>query len=113
MIGQSLLAQFHSFLKIAKATDTSAPFAGLNILFCGDFMQLPPVLDTALYVPNKVTTIELTSNNEPQNNEDCLTKDTKQKNTKNSSINTCTVTNAIGRNLWLSVKHVIELKKPM
>ncbi|CAG8602697.1 2590_t:CDS:2 [Cetraspora pellucida] len=62
MIGKSLLARFHTFLKVAKATDTSAPFAGLNILFSGDFMQLPPVIDPALYVPNKITFLDSLDN---------------------------------------------------
>jgi len=55
MIGQKLLAKFHETHKVAKSINHDLPFAGMNILFAGDFIQLPPVQDTALYVPNKVS----------------------------------------------------------
>ncbi|RHZ89046.1 hypothetical protein Glove_19g345 [Diversispora epigaea] len=81
MVGQMLLAEFYSFLKKIKGTDNLVLFARINILFAGNFMQLPPVLDLTLYIPDK--------------------------------INSLTVMNTAGRNLWLNVKHVICLKKPM
>jgi len=107
MIGQKLLARFHAFLKIAKATDDSSPFAGLNILFVGDFMQLPPVLDPPLYTPSKVANFAVLSSPESRSG----IKRKRQQ--KHVSISSNTVTNTTGRDLWLNVKHVILLKKPM
>ncbi|RIB19497.1 hypothetical protein C2G38_2015786 [Gigaspora rosea] len=109
MVGQKLLTQFHTFLKKVKATDDLTPFAALNILFVGDFMQLPAVLDPALYVPDKLCCIysqHFTANNAH------MTKGLKRKSTP-TSINTRSVTNITRRNLWLSVNHVIILKKQM
>ncbi|CAG8818426.1 537_t:CDS:2, partial [Cetraspora pellucida] len=37
-----------------KMTNDSIPFARINILFARDFMQLLPVLDVTLYMPNKI-----------------------------------------------------------
>ncbi|CAG8552809.1 14739_t:CDS:2 [Cetraspora pellucida] len=107
MIGQTLFAQFHAFLKKIKATDNHIPFTGMNILFASDFIQLPPVLDPALYMPNKITHISSSPDSQSL-------KYTKQKHSiRPSSINSKSVTNAAGRSLWLDVKHMIFLKKPM
>ncbi|CAG8723033.1 13410_t:CDS:2 [Cetraspora pellucida] len=57
MIGQGLFARFHVFVKKLKAIEDSTLFARLNILFVSNFMQLPSVLDSALYIPNKITLI--------------------------------------------------------
>ncbi|CAG8441197.1 2797_t:CDS:2 [Scutellospora calospora] len=54
MIEQNLLLQFHTFTKKIKASDNSTLFAGINILFASDFMQLLLVLDKALYMPEKI-----------------------------------------------------------
>ncbi|KAF5335465.1 hypothetical protein D9611_012159 [Ephemerocybe angulata] len=47
MIGCRLLTQISEALCIAK--ETSEPFGNINIIFAGDFMQLPPIGDRALY----------------------------------------------------------------
>ena len=106
MIGQTLLARFHASVQKAKAVDSDAPFAGLNVLFSGDFMQLSPVQDIPLYMPNKVTRVVNPSDAEPKGFK-------RKRNSSSSSIGANTVVNAIGRDLWLSVKHVVQLKKPM
>ncbi len=49
MVGLRLLARFHEILTIAKSSDPSVPFGGVNIVFFGDFMQYAPVLDKALF----------------------------------------------------------------
>jgi ATP-dependent exoDNAse (exonuclease V) alpha subunit len=92
VIGQTMLARLHSRLNTIRAADHDEPFAGLNILFAGDFMQLPPVRDPSLYMPNKVARVASVSDN--------LSQQENRKNTS-SSIGAGTVTNAIGRDLWL------------
>lgn len=116
MLGQKLLAKFHACVQKAKVVyDNTIPFAGLNILFAGDFMQLPPVQDPALYMPNKMTRI--TEMTEEQSfvatTQQGQTQGTKRKQNDPSCITSGTVVNAIGRELWLSVKNVIQLKKQM
>ncbi|CAG8676509.1 5499_t:CDS:2 [Cetraspora pellucida] len=65
----------------------------------GDFMQLPPVLDPALYMPDKIYNIK-SSLNIQSTNDNSTPKTKKQKLNMNiSSINTRTVMNTIGRNL--------------
>ncbi|CAG8745606.1 9570_t:CDS:2, partial [Cetraspora pellucida] len=50
IIGQRLITQLHTYIKEAKIfQDDTIPFAGLNIIFVGDFLQLLPVLDQPLY----------------------------------------------------------------
>jgi hypothetical protein len=46
MIGCHLLLKVHKALCVAK--ECSKPFGGINIIFAGDFAQLPPVGDTRL-----------------------------------------------------------------
>ena len=109
VIGKKILARVHSCVKTAKAVDHDKSFAGLNILFSGDFMQLPPVQDPALYAPSKISCIALvpenltdTSSDQPE-----ISKTKRQNNS--SSIGTATVSSTIGRNLWLLVKDVVHL----
>ncbi|KAF8123345.1 hypothetical protein EV363DRAFT_1106481, partial [Boletus edulis] len=47
VIGHRLLVSIHEALCIAKGNDL--PFGGVNIIFAGDFTQLPPVAQSALY----------------------------------------------------------------
>lgn len=48
MIGLKMLHQIDVWLRAIMARPTVF-FGGMNILLCGDFTRLPPVLDTALY----------------------------------------------------------------
>ena len=51
MVGLSKLGKIDKLLR--ACFDIVRPFGGLNVLFCGDFYQLPPVKDNPLYtVPN-------------------------------------------------------------
>lgn len=47
MISLSLMYQINEALQLAK--ESSRPFGGLNVLFAGDFAQLPPVAQSTLY----------------------------------------------------------------
>ncbi|CAF1272418.1 unnamed protein product [Rotaria sp. Silwood1] len=50
MVGLRLLARLHEILTIAKSSDPSVPFGGINIVLFGDYMQYSPVLDKALFI---------------------------------------------------------------
>lgn len=50
MVGCKMLRDVSHNLSIAKGTDES--FGGISVVFAGDFCQLPPIKDTALYVPS-------------------------------------------------------------
>jgi len=47
MIGCNLMLEIHEAL--CEAKENTLPFGGINIIFAGDFAQLPPVGDTRLY----------------------------------------------------------------
>jgi len=47
MIGCRMLVKIHEAL--VNATGCTDPFGGINVIFAGDFAQLPPVGDTNLY----------------------------------------------------------------
>jgi hypothetical protein len=49
MVGLSLLARLNRIVITAKHTSTDAPFAGVNVIFFGDYLQYSPVLDKPLY----------------------------------------------------------------
>ncbi|CAG8675821.1 7287_t:CDS:2, partial [Scutellospora calospora] len=103
MIRQYLLARFHIFLKVVKSSDISAPFARLNILFSDDFMQLLLVLDPALYMPSKVSNINLSEEFKAANDIELNSNFKKCKHALYKPlINNRSVMNAIGRNLWLN-----------
>src|ERR1700677_4939286 len=55
MIGSRFMCQISEALTNAKG-NTSA-FGGINIVFAGDFAQLPPVGDNRLYAPLSTKTI--------------------------------------------------------
>ncbi|CAG8568521.1 6374_t:CDS:2, partial [Scutellospora calospora] len=79
-----------------------------------DFIQLPPVLDPVLYIPDKITLLSSLYTIQPTSNIQDSLKSIKRKCNINSlSINTQSVTNTTRRSLWLNAKHVINLKKQM
>lgn len=76
-------------------------------------MQLPPVQDRALYMPNKVARV-VSAFDIPAAASPSYEEGQKRKRKhKSSPIGAGTVTSLIGRDLWLSVKHVVQLKQPM
>jgi ATP-dependent exoDNAse (exonuclease V) alpha subunit len=83
MIGCNLLLEIHEAL--CEAKENADLFGGLNIIFVGDFAQLPPVGDTKLYSHIKT---ERTGTTRGQKN-------------------------VFGKLLWLSVDKVIILKELM
>ena len=83
VIGQKLLVSIHEALCIAKGNDL--PFGGVNIIFAGDFAQLPPVGQRALY-------------SRPRS-----------RNVANTSVQA----DVFGRLLWLSVDVVVLLTQVM
>ena len=87
LIGQWVLNKVHKSLMTAKNLNQN--YGGVNILFCGDFGQLPPVNEEALY--------RLTRS------EKGLAKSVCQKIVEKEN----------GRMLWLQLTHVIILKEQM
>ncbi|KZV72643.1 hypothetical protein PENSPDRAFT_348870 [Peniophora sp. CONT] len=59
MVGLGMLRQIDSRLKQAKPNGEVA-FGGYHLALIGDFAQLPPVMDTALYAPPGVQSSQLT-----------------------------------------------------
>jgi hypothetical protein len=49
MIGLKLFSCIDHRLREIFPHNRDLPFGGLGVVLCGDFAQLPPVLDTALY----------------------------------------------------------------
>ncbi|KAF9506625.1 hypothetical protein BS47DRAFT_1249331, partial [Hydnum rufescens UP504] len=88
MIGCELLVDISEALGIAK--ESTSPFGNINIIFAGDFCQLPPVKNTRLFsAVNKLT----------EKPSDSQTEDG-QKKTK-------------GKALWLQVTTVVLLIQSM
>ena len=71
--------------------DNPNSFGNINILFCGDFHQLPPIMAKALYMRSKV---ELNPNYSVQ-------------------LNQHEINYSFGRVLWLKLTKVIFLDKQM
>lgn len=88
MVGAELLNDISHNLSVAK--ETSEDFGGISVVFAGDFCQLAPVQDTALYVPS-TRTAHLASTSQTARG---LAK-----------------TN--GRGLWLQLKSAYLLKQQM
>ena len=49
LVGSRQLAKIGTALSTAKCADASLPFGGVDMIFCGDFIQFPPVKDSPLY----------------------------------------------------------------
>ena len=79
MIGCHMLYKIHLALTVAK--ECSKPFGGINIIFAGDFCQLPAVGDTRLYTSFRK----------------CGTTTHESRN----------LDNVYGRLLWLSIRNII------
>jgi hypothetical protein len=48
------------YLKLQKLKYKILPFGGRNIMFMGDFLQFPPIIDTLLYSKNVQPTFAFT-----------------------------------------------------
>jgi hypothetical protein len=83
MIGCKLLLKISEALNDAKQNES--PFGGLNIIFAGDFSQLPPVGETRLFAHINTHDIKTTQGQQ----------------------------NIFGKLLWLSVKTVVILTEVM
>jgi hypothetical protein len=83
MVGCAFLLQISQALTEAKGN--TAPFGGVNLIFAGDFAQLPPVGEKSLFAKIDTST-ESASGKKGQQN-------------------------ILGKLLWLSVKTVVKLKK--
>ena len=83
MIGCRLMLKISEALNDAK--ENQSPFGGMNIVFAGDFSQLPPVGDTRLF--SQINTHDIKTRQGQEN--------------------------VFGKLLWLSVKTVVILDKVM
>ena len=59
MLGQRMFARINARLKQLKPNSTDQIFGGFNLSLIGDFAQLPPVKDRALYAPPATEPTEL------------------------------------------------------
>ncbi|KAJ7599726.1 hypothetical protein C8J56DRAFT_764852, partial [Mycena floridula] len=87
MIGCPMLCDISAALSAAKEND--APFGGINIIFAGDFAQLPPVKQARLY-----------------------SREYKYRAGKPVSAK-IREKNILGRLLWLSIRKVVTLTENM
>ncbi|CAM4818432.1 unnamed protein product, partial [Rotaria magnacalcarata] len=102
MVGYHMLARLHKITTIAKHTQPSIPFGGVNMIFLGDFVQYPPVLDRPLY-------LNLLSPN--HNVDDTL--DFRKQNEKRLNVSERDIQCKVGRALWLQVNKVFFLIEQM
>jgi len=105
-IGQWVLNRVHQSLMIAKNSNSN--FGGINILFCGDFCQLPPVNEEALY---KLTKMESQKSGFVCNV--CKSCKTNYSNKHKTNPSQYSIEKENGRLLWLQLTHVIILTKQM
>ncbi|KAJ7572174.1 hypothetical protein C8J56DRAFT_760913, partial [Mycena floridula] len=87
MIGCAMLCEISKALSIAKEND--APFGGINVIFAGDFAQLPPIKQSRLY-----------SQDRPGKGSKKLSQHEQEK-------------NILGKLLWLSIQKVVVLTENM
>lgn len=102
MVGCYMLARLHKITTIAKHTEPTAAFGGINMIFLGDFVQYPPVLDRPLYlnILSAGDTLSNTLNN--------INQSSRRRNISERDIQ-CKV----GRALWLQVNKVFFLTEQM
>ena len=86
MIGCEMLHDVSRALSVAKGS--TAAFGGVNMIFAGDFAQLPPIGDTRLYKDINTSSVGAAVNNRAQGK-------------------------VLGRLLWLSVETVVILHETM
>jgi hypothetical protein len=86
MIGCEMLQKVSRALTEAKGNTTA--FGGVNMIFAGDFAQLPPIGDTRLYKDVNTTSVASATTNRAQGK-------------------------TLGRLLWLSVETVVMLHETM
>jgi hypothetical protein len=58
MVGCNMLVTMH--LKLQKLKYNILPFDGMNIMFMGDFLQFPPIINTPFYSTNIQPTFAFT-----------------------------------------------------
>ena len=88
MVGCILLAKLSRDATRATHGDPSVPFGGIDIIYFGDFIQFPPVLDTPLYWAY---------------NKENLSSSTRESEVKKQ----------LGRSIWKQVTHIIFLDEQM
>ena len=88
MIGCHELVKIHQALCKAKCVPSSVPFGGVDMIFFGDFIQFPPVKDSALYCTYSKSN-----------------KKSKSRKAQNNKI--------LGSNLWRQVNKVVLLDEQM
>ena len=87
MLGGRFLSNID--LRLREILNPSVPFGGHNVLLCGDFGQLPPVMDTAMYSDrcllagkvayaafNRTIVLEELMRQQGQTEQDCLFRET-------------------------------------
>ena len=67
MISCQLLCKISTALNMAKGTDEGTDFGGINMIFAGDFAQLPPVGGKRLYAKGESNTAEAAGTQRGQN----------------------------------------------
>lgn len=102
MVGCYMLARLHRITTIAKHTEPTTPFGSINMIFLGDFVQYPPVLDRPLYSnilsPNDTLANTLNTTNQTHRRRNITERDIQCK---------------VGRALWLQVNRVFFLAQQM
>ena len=90
MIGCRQLVKISKALTRGKCVDSSLPFGGIDIIFCGDFIQFSPVKDSPLYCG-------------------WYKQNTKKPGGKNQS----SMNKDIGMHLWKQITHIVLLDEQM
>ncbi|CAF3445441.1 unnamed protein product, partial [Rotaria sp. Silwood2] len=102
MVGCYMLARLHRITTIAKHAEPTIPFGGINMIFLGDFVQYPPVLDRPLYSNILSPTDTLAS-----------TQNTINQTHRRGNITERDIQCKVGRALWLQVNNVFFLTEQM